>query len=112
MHKIEEEKKNINFMISLYCKGNHKNHWKNNNKELCQECRELRDFAYMRIEKCPMKDTKTFCSTCTIQCYPKEKRQAIREVMKWAGPRMLLYNPPLAFKHVYNTIKNKKKKEV
>lgn len=99
--KVEEEKNNIKFMIELYCKKNHKR------DILCDECKELLEFANMKINRCPMKETKTFCSTCHIQCYPKVRREAIKTVMKWSGPRMLIYNPPLAIKHVGNTIKHK-----
>ncbi len=103
--KVEEEKNNIKFMIELYCKKNH------NGNPLCEECQGLLNFANMKIDRCPMKETKTFCSTCHIHCYPKEKREAVRTVMKWSGPRMLIYNPPLAIKHVVNTVKHKVKQK-
>lgn len=99
--KIEEEKTNIEFMIGLYCKKNHEE------DGLCVECQELLTFAKMRIDKCPVKETKTFCSSCHIHCYPKAKREAIRTIMKWSGPRMLIYNPPLAIKHIINTLRYK-----
>lgn len=99
--KIEDEKNNIEFMINLYCKKNHKE------IGLCNDCQELLTFAKMRIDKCPVKETKTFCSSCHIHCYPKVKRESIRTIMKWSGPRMLIYNPPLAIKHIINTVKHK-----
>lgn len=108
MTKVEEEKKTIDFMIRLYCKKNHKSAYKE--KKLCVECEEIREFAHLRIDKCPMKETKTFCSTCHIHCYGKVKREEIRRIMKWSGPRMLIYNPPMAIKHVLNTLKHKRKK--
>lgn len=101
MNKVEEEKKTIEFMINLYCEKNHKT------EDLCQQCKELKEFTHKKIDRCPKKETKTFCSTCTIHCYPKEKREEIRQVMKWAGPRMLWYKPSLALKHIANTIKHK-----
>lgn len=101
--KTKQEKKTITFMVELYCKKNHKQ------KEMCSDCKQLLDYALLRIDKCPFKDTKTFCSSCKVHCYQKEKREEIRSVMKFSGPRMLLHHPILAVSHVKDTIKNKRK---
>lgn len=42
---------------------------------------------------------KKFCSSCKIHCYREEERKKIREVMKFSGPRMLIYHPLLVIKH-------------
>lgn len=97
-----EEIKTIEFMISLYCKKNHK-------QNICDECQELYDYALLRIEKCPRKEEKTFCSTCKIHCYKKDMREKIRKVMKFSGPRMLIYSPKLAIAHIINTVKHRGK---
>ena len=98
--KIQKEKDTIRFMIEIYCKGNH------HKKELCKECQKLFDYASMRIDKCPVFETKTFCSSCKIHCYQKEEQARIKEVMRYSGPRMLLYHPVMAICHVIDTIKN------
>ena len=36
----------------------------------------------------------------TLYKYYPEMKEKIRDVMKFSGPRMLLYNPVLAMKHM------------
>ncbi|WP_249028692.1 nitrous oxide-stimulated promoter family protein [Tannockella kyphosi] len=103
MKQSFNEVETIYFMIQLYCKKKHKS------KELCNSCNELYEYAKLRIEKCPKKETKTFCSTCTIHCYKTDMRIKIKEVMRFSGPRMLFYKPTLAVSHVCNTMKERKK---
>lgn len=98
-----EEEKIIEFMVKLYCKKNHK-------QELCSKCQELLDYSKQRTEKCPRKSEKTFCASCPIHCYKPEMREQIKMVMKFSGPRMIIYNPKMAISHIKDTIKNRKKK--
>ncbi len=99
MNKEEKEIQVIEKMISIYCRGNHKQ------KTLCEDCNELLTYAKQRIHHCPRKEVKTFCSACEIHCYQKEKRNKIKEVMRYAGPRMIFYHPVLAILHVIQTRK-------
>lgn len=96
---VNGEKEIIKLMIGIYCKKKHKQN------TLCNECSELLEYASNRIDYCPRKNEKTFCSTCHIHCYKKDKREAIRNVMKFSGPRMLFHRPILALKHVYDSRK-------
>lgn len=100
MNKREKEMRTVYEMIHLYCKENHKE------KELCSECLALYEYARMRIEKCPFMETKTFCSQCKVHCYKKDKREQIRKVMRFSGPRMLVYHPVMAICHLYYQIKD------
>lgn len=65
------------------------------------EQKELEDYALQRIAKCPFMESKTFCSQCRVHCYRKEKREQIRQVMRYAGPRMLLHHPAMALRHLW-----------
>lgn len=76
---------------------------------LCDSCRELLNYAYGRIDACPYKTTKSFCSNCKVHCYQPQKREKIRAVMRYAGPRMLYKHPVMAIKHMISTkLKNRK----
>ena len=101
MDKREKEMRTVYEMIHLYCRKNHKD------KELCQECLDLYEYAKMRIEKCPFMETKTFCSQCNVHCYKKCNIEPIRKVMRFSGPRMLLYYPLMAIRHLYYQITDK-----
>lgn len=103
--KREQEKATVGLMIKIYCHGKHQT----KKGELCPECKELTDYCNVRTEKCPFMETKTFCSACSVHCYAKDKKEKIREVMRYAGPRMLLYHPILAVKHAVITLKSKNK---
>lgn len=101
--KREREKKVVSLMIRLYCRKKH--HAKSC---LCEECGKLEEYARLRSDKCPFMETKTFCSNCKVHCYKPEMREKIREVMRFSGPRMVLYHPVLAIRHVVESKKERK----
>ena len=43
---------------------------------------------------------------CPTHCYAPKEREAIREVMRWAGPRMIWYAPKDAFIHFFHIVKH------
>lgn len=67
--KRQKEKDTVALMIEIYCKKNHKS------KHLCQECQQLKDYAFTRSDKCPFMETKTFCSNCKVHCYRPDMQQ-------------------------------------
>lgn len=103
--KRSQEKATVGSMIEIYCHGVHGT----KRGSLCGECQALNDYAALRTEKCPFMETKTFCSACKVHCYSKEKQEKIREVMRYAGPRMLFVHPVLALRHVKVTLTQKRK---
>ncbi len=90
-------------MIRLYCRKNHSAE----KGRLCSECRELADYAKLRSQNCPFMENKTFCANCRVHCYKPEKREQIRRVMRFSGPRMLFYHPILAIWHLLCSMKQK-----
>ena len=97
--KREREKRMVSEMIALYC---HKCHGTSGG-ELCPECAELAEYARQRSDRCPFMEEKTFCSNCRVHCYRPAMREKIREVMRFAGPRMIFHHPVAALRHVYET---------
>ena len=93
---IQKEKETVTKMIDLYCRKKH------HNRELCEECTDLKNYALKRLSLCPFGEEKTACSNCRVHCYKPEYRQRIKEVMRYAGPWMLLYHPVYAVKHLLN----------
>lgn len=82
-------------MIGLYCRK------KEGNTTLCSACKELLDYATDRLEHCKFGKQKPSCKTCPIHCYRPDMRETMRKVMRYSGPRMILYAPGLAFKHFF-----------
>lgn len=100
----EKERKLIPVMIRKYCRSNH-----GTRGGLCEECTALTEYALFRLEKCPFKVNKKFCSLCKIHCYKPDMREKIKDVMKWSGPRMIFTHPVFAFRHVFQMINYKRK---
>ena len=94
MRRIEEEKRVVEQMIRLYCRR------KEGNEVLCPSCHELLDYAHRRLDRCRYGEEKPTCKKCPIHCYRPEMKERIRAVMRWSGPRMILYHPVDAIKHV------------
>lgn len=76
---------------------------------MCPDCQALSEYAKLRSQRCPFMEEKTFCSNCKVHCYKPEMREKIRQVMRFSGPRMLLYHPVLAIWHLICSFKEKKK---
>ena len=94
MGNIAAEMRTIEKMISLYC------HSKHGGKVLCAECDQLKQYALQRLSKCPFGDEKGACSNCSVHCYKINMRENIRAVMRFSGPRMILYYPMDFVKHL------------
>ena len=99
-----KEKNVISCMVAIYCQGHH-----NSRKELCENCLELMKYIDNRLDKCPFGNKKTFCSNCSLHCYNKEMMVKVKDVMRYSGPRMILYHPVVAFQHCYQSYKSHRK---
>ena len=100
MSSIKYEKETVEKMIGLYCSRKH-----GTDRGLCAECEAVNDYASARLDKCPFGDDKKACSKCKVHCYKPEMRARIREIMRYSGPRMLLYHP---FDYQKHLLKDKK----
>lgn len=78
---------------------------------MCTQCRKLADYAKIRSEKCPFMEQKTFCVNCKVHCYKPQMREEIRRVMRFSGPRMLLYHPGMAIWHLVCSIRERKNRQ-
>lgn len=93
--KIKEESRTIAKMVGIYCHAKHGTH-----QGLCESCQSLLDYAHLRLSRCPFGVDKPVCTVCPVHCYQADYRERVREVMRFAGPRMLLVDPVAAVKHL------------
>jgi hypothetical protein len=93
--RMERERKTVELMIVLYCREQH-----HSGQQLCDECRQLAEYARLRLANCPFQENKTTCGNCPIHCYKPGMREKIRTVMRYAGPRMIRHHPWLAVGHM------------
>ena len=69
---------------------------------LCPQCQTLLDYALQRLERCRFGEDKPSCTRCPVHCYKPALREQIRQVMRYSGPRMLLHNPIMAIRHMWD----------
>lgn len=98
-NRLARERETIAAMLAIYCRGR-----RHGTDGLCAECRQLSDYALQRIEKCPYGEDKPVCARCPIHCYKPARREEVRKVMRYAGPRMLLYHPLLTLRHYRDSL--------
>ena len=94
--RIEREKKVVSKMIELYCRK------KLGLSEIDEEYIALMEYAHRRLDGCKYGEKKPACKRCPIHCYKPEMREKIRAIMRWAGPRMMIYDPIAAIRHLFN----------
>jgi hypothetical protein len=92
--RLAREWKTIEAMIRCYCRDRH-----NADSGLCAECRQLFDYAGMRLERCRFGTEKPTCANCPVHCYQRARREQVKVVMRYAGPRMLWRHPILSLYH-------------
>ena len=90
---VNIEKRTIKAMIKIYCKKHH------GFSELCPDCSKLHEYSSLRIERCVFGKNKPACNKCKVHCYSSEKRENIKEIMRYSGRKMLLKHPYLTFLH-------------
>ena len=107
---LKQEQAVVEQMIRLYCRK------REGNDLLCPSCRALLEYACCRLERCRFGKDKPTCRKCPVHCYRPEMKERIRAVMRWSGPRMLLYHPLTAVRHALRELfpirKIKRKKSV
>lgn len=92
--RIGKEKRVVEQMIRLYCRK------KEGNASLCPDCEALLQYAFVRLDRCRFGEEKTSCKRCPVHCYKPAMRDRMREVMRFAGPRMLWHAPWEAIRHL------------
>lgn len=100
-NRLIRAQETVSKMISIYCQSHHGTH----RNALCSDCQSLEAYAHLRIERCPFGEDKPTCAKCPIHCYTPARRDQIRQVMRYAGPRMLLHHPLLATLHLIDSLR-------
>jgi hypothetical protein len=92
--RLAREWRTIATMIACYCRAHHATR-----EALCPECRGLLDYATIRLERCRFGSEKPVCAKCPVHCYQPARREQVRKVMRYAGPRMVGRHPILSLRH-------------
>ena len=92
---LTRERKTVTSMLHIYCRAHH-----GGGRDLCAACADLHAYAMCRLDRCPFGADKPTCAACPIHCYAADRRRQIRDVMRYAGPRMLWRHPLAAIRHL------------
>ena len=100
--RLRRERKTLEAMVRIYCRGRHGTKGK-----VCSDCADFLDYAFKRLEKCPFGENKPTCAKCPIHCYRPDRRKKAKEIMAYAGPRMVYRHPLLAFLHMWDGLRKR-----
>lgn len=100
--RLRREHGTLVCMTRLYCRHHHDDPV---GAGLCPECARLMDYARRRLEKCPYGTDKPTCARCPIHCYKPAQREAVRGIMRFAGPRMTWRHPLRSLVHLFDKLR-------
>jgi hypothetical protein len=95
------QKKDIRLIgkfVEVYCVGEHCGAERSpvalpadmGERNLCPECADFLHYAITKRLKCPLESEKPSCKHCRIHCYDRPRREKVREIMSYAGRRLML----------------------
>ena len=90
--RLAREWHTVSAMLHIYCREQHRG-------SLCAECDELMRYVNLRLDRCHFGAEKPTCAKCPVHCYQRDRREQIKAVMRFAGPRMLWEHPWLSLHH-------------
>lgn len=91
--RLSREWKTVSAMLRIYCRDHH-------HEAPCEECKELSRYVHLRLERCRFGEEKPTCANCPVHCYRRDRREQIKAVMRYAGPKMLWEHPLLSLMHL------------
>jgi hypothetical protein len=91
--RLAREWKTVSAMLQIYCRDKH-------DSNLCPECQQLMSYVNLRLDRCRFGKEKPTCAKCPVHCYQRDRREQIRVVMRYSGPKMLWEHPMLSFWHL------------
>jgi hypothetical protein len=92
--RLLRELETIEAMTRIYCADHHRT------PTPCADCQGLMTYAAKRLAVCTFGEEKPVCAKCQVHCYGKAMREKVREVMRYAGPRMMWRHPLLTLFHL------------
>jgi hypothetical protein len=92
--RLERERLTLEAMMRIYCHDHH-----GGGQQLCRECGELLAYANQRLKQCRFGANKPTCAKCPVHCYQRDRREQIKVVMRYAGPKMVWRHAILSLWH-------------
>ncbi len=100
-NRLHREILTVDHMIGIFCTGSH-----DGEEGPCNHCRQLLEQVKKAVDLCPYKEDKPVCGRCATYCYDPAVAQQLHSVMHYAGPRMMVRHPVLAFLHLVDALRS------
>lgn len=100
MGRLQRELETLRCMARIYCRDRH-----GSQRDLCPDCESLMQYAQRRLGKCPYGPQKPTCAKCPVHCYKVRQREQMREIMRYAGPRMTFRHPLRSLVHLSDKLR-------
>jgi hypothetical protein len=95
------QKKDIRLIgkfVEVYCSGKHEKSVRKSvvlpsglaERIICPDCEAFFEYAVTKRMRCPLEAEKPTCKHCRIHCYDKQRREKVREIMSYAGRRLMM----------------------
>lgn len=97
---LNTEKATIKLMVAMYCHDKH-----GQEQGLCEDCADLEAYTFQQLERCQFLPEKPVCAKCPVHCYKSSYRQKVREVMRYAAPKMTTRAPIAVIRHLWLLLK-------
>ncbi len=91
--RLAREWQTVTAMVRIHCHDHH-------GGSLCPDCEALLAYVRQRLDRCHFGEEKPTCAKCPVHCYQRQRREQIKAVMRYAGPRMLWHHPWLSLHHL------------
>ena len=92
--RLAREWQTMTAMVRIYCRDHH-----HGAEGLCAECEQFLSYANARLERCRFGVEKPTCAKCPVHCYQRDRREQVRVIMRYAGPRMMWKHPLMSLRH-------------
>lgn len=93
--RLAREWKTMEVMVEIYCRDHHRPPA----GSLCSDCRSFLDYAGLRLDRCRFGPEKPTCAKCPVHCYQRSRRDQVKTIMRYSGPRMLWEHPVMSLRH-------------
>ncbi len=100
--KISFERKTVQAMIDIYYKQ-----FKDDEHNL--EKLDVESYAMKRLSYCQFGEEKPTCKVCPVHCYKKSYKEKLQQIMRYSGPRMMIYHPIMSMEHLIKEFRYKKR---
>lgn len=101
----ERDRATLEAIGSIYCRRHHRDIVKDGTG-LCASCREAVEATLERAQSCP-NGHRDNCQDCSVKCQRGEGQQRIREIMRYAAPRMLFRHPLMTFVYLRKRLRSR-----